>query len=349
LFGSLGNVGTIQNVTLDNVNISGNTYVGSLVGYMTQGTLTGNKYRGNVGDVGLNDSGTISNTRLYSVAVSGADFTVDSDAITIGDKTYYASGSTVTVEGQTFALGSDLSLAKVTYLDTDGTKSEVVHVLKGNETSLAAGTYIINDNINLNALSLGGNVNLILADGKTLTVNNISGGNLTVFGQSGGTGTLNVTGTISTNALNFKGGNLTAGTISSPITLDWTQDTDTFSATNFNGSLTIADGKRFYDTTGKIFSGTLTDNPNGQLRVLDGVRLDLPEGVTVASGKYTQVGSDIYVKPGTSITLSFANGLTPTTYRVQRRTHHRRPEQSIHLYNGRRHYIGQRGQIHLQR
>ena len=109
---------------------------------------------------------------------------------------------------------------------------------------------------------------------------------------------------------------MTAGTISSPVTLDWTQDTDTFSATNFNGSLTIADGKRFYDTAGKIFSGTLTDKPNGQLRVLDGVRLDLPEGVTVASGKYTQVGSDIYVKPGTSITLKFADGLTPTTYRV---------------------------------
>ena len=173
---------------------------------MAQGTLTGNNYHGNAGDVGVNDKGTVSNTRLYSVAVSGADFTVDSDAITIGDKTYYANGSTVTVEDQTFALGSDLSLAKVTYLDTDGTKSEVVHVLTGNETSLSAGTYIINDNITLNALSLGGNVNLILADGKTLTVDNINGGNLTVFGQSGGTGALNVTGTIATNTLNFNNG-----------------------------------------------------------------------------------------------------------------------------------------------
>ena len=146
LFGYVGSGGTIQNLTLDNVNItgkirvgsivgqnlgtvtnctvtnatvSGNRSVGELVGYISQGTLTGNNYHGNAGDVGFNDKGTVSNTQLYCVAVSGATFTVDE---------------------QTFALGSDLQLAKVTYLNTDGTTSEVVRVLTGKENSLSAGT-----------------------------------------------------------------------------------------------------------------------------------------------------------------------------------------------------------------
>ena len=53
------------------------------------------------------------------------------------------------------------------------------------------GWYIVKCDVTLDNVTVSGDVHLILADGCTLTVNgNIQGGNLTIYGQNGGTGKL---------------------------------------------------------------------------------------------------------------------------------------------------------------
>ena len=69
-------------------------------------------------------------------------------------------------------------------------------VLTGTETALDAGWYAVTSDVAFDGnLTLNGDVNLILADGCTLTVNgSITGEHaLTVYGQTDGTGALNIT------------------------------------------------------------------------------------------------------------------------------------------------------------
>ena len=102
-------------------------------------------------------------------------------------------------------------LPAITYIDGDGkTHSHVGYtVLTGNETTLEAGWYVVDDNITYDStLTLAGDVTLILCNGKTMTVTTDSGNSingfinwtsgfaLTVYGQtldSVAAGTLDVT------------------------------------------------------------------------------------------------------------------------------------------------------------
>ena len=86
------------------------------------------------------------------------------------------------------------------YIDENGTRHDVTAtVLTGNEiyigTSNQTKWYVVNSNINYSSsLNCYGNVNIILADNKTMTVNSstINAVDLTIYGQSEQSGSLNV-------------------------------------------------------------------------------------------------------------------------------------------------------------
>ena len=97
-----------------------------------------------------------------------------------------------------------------TYRYTDGSgypHVETCTAITNGTTELSAGWYIVTDSLTLgNTVTINGAVNLVLKDGKTLTVtgtNNkagitvLSGNSLTIYGESLGTGALDVTGGLS--------------------------------------------------------------------------------------------------------------------------------------------------------
>ena len=125
---------------------------------------------------------------------------------TEGERVYTAS---VTMNGVTYT--SDITetiekasrIVEVTYLNLNGEEKTVTATrIVGDETDLKSGWYAVVDSVtNINRISnngkVHGGVNLILCDGATFTnpegmsVN--SGRSLTVWGQSAGTGTWNIT------------------------------------------------------------------------------------------------------------------------------------------------------------
>ena len=86
------------------------------------------------------------------------------------------------------------------YIDENGTRHDVTAtVLTGNESYIGTSNqtkwYVVNSNINYSSsLNCYGNVNIILADNKTMTVNSstINAVDLTIYGQSEQSGSLNV-------------------------------------------------------------------------------------------------------------------------------------------------------------
>ena len=95
----------------------------------------------------------------------------------------------------------------VKYIDKNGDEQTVdaTPLLGGGATTLTEGWYVVNDNISYTGMiTLEGDVNIILADGKTMTVTNTGTGYedyaiyskekaLNIYGQSLGTGTLTAT------------------------------------------------------------------------------------------------------------------------------------------------------------
>lgn len=125
---------------------------------------------------------------------------------TEGERVYTAS---VTVGGVTYTSDKTETLEKlsrnvtVTYIDLNGNEKTVTATrIVGDETDLESGWYAVVDSVtNNNRISNNGQrhggVNLILCDGATLTNPlgmSVNGGRfLTVWGQSEGTGTWNIT------------------------------------------------------------------------------------------------------------------------------------------------------------
>ena len=79
LIGYLGSGGKVQNLTLENVNLNGNLYVGGVVGYSNNGTVTactasgsinGKEYVGGI--VGSNYLGTVTACYNTSSTVNGS-------------------------------------------------------------------------------------------------------------------------------------------------------------------------------------------------------------------------------------------------------------------------------------
>ena len=168
--------------------------------------------------------------------------------------------------------------ATVSYIDADGEtqKSVTATVLTGSETSLDAGWYVGNSNISHEGkIDCNGDVNIILADGYTMTVNGgntnglngTSGSTLTIYGQTNGTGTLEVsTSTGSIGAIYIDGNVvINGGTVNAT-------NTSSVGIMSANGSITINDGT--VNANGKVYGisashGNVTIN-GGQVTASNG-------------------------------------------------------------------------------
>ncbi|MBR4153091.1 MAG: hypothetical protein IKT98_09060, partial [Selenomonadaceae bacterium] len=214
---------------------------------------------------------------------------------------------------------------KYYYVDSDGkTKLTTATILDGTKPTLAGGTYIVLGDVTINRqLKFTSDATLILADGATLTINSdgdciFLDGALNIYGQSAGTGNLNVTSTsdtgINVNNINIYGGQVTTTTSTdgfdgiyatndvniyggqvtatgnakgiragNSINLSWTKATDFIDASSYSKTPTF--NKRFYDASGNI------NTTNGKISALDGYIITIPDGVTITGGTATRIGT----------------------------------------------------------
>ena len=95
----------------------------------------------------------------------------------------------------------------VSFVDGNGSpREEMCKVMTSAMTTLDTGWYVVNNDFTVNSsVTIDGNVNIVLVDGKTLTVNAnnawatagiavAAGNSLSIYGQAEGTGSLNATG-----------------------------------------------------------------------------------------------------------------------------------------------------------
>ena len=289
----------------------------------------------------------------YQVNGSGTVNIADGQAFLTDDATPVQIKGTVSelslIAGK--KLTPDLSYAPeitVSYVKADGTTdTHQAKVLTGNETTLDAGWYVVISNINYTGtVSLGdGEVTIILADGKTMTLSSdgdgIRGNNgctLTIYGQTLGTGTLSATATSEGKAISHNG-NVAICTGTVIVNGQWgisaigtvTINGGTLSATSSTGGYAV------YSATGIIINGgqveaTSTYNAIcGDLTMTGGnVTANGLWGIignlTMTGGNLTATGNDTGIKGNT--TLGWTNATdriyassydgTVTIYRRQR-------------------------------
>ena len=187
----------------------------------------------------------------------------------------------------------------VTYMDENGQTQTVnaTQITSDNLRMYSDRWYYVSGTVDVSAplrlMTENGTHNLILCDGATLTVSQISQYNskyakLKVYGQSGGTGKLNVGNVSMMNAIfncdfalyggevtltyyssghginmnvDFNGGKLTATSGANAIGGNTTINATSgwIKASKYGGSVTIAEGKYMKDETGRCYKGTLTD------------------------------------------------------------------------------------------
>ena len=288
-------------------------------------------------------AGLLYNNVLYAGWRDAVSLTLANTPPTGYSSTYTTSpdGATLTRDGDNYTLtmpdadvtigATFMELVSVSYIDTDGKEQTVNAFLLqgGGATTIPAGWYVVNSDVTYTGtVTLGGDVNIILADGMTMTVNTndeygIKGTSnaLTIYGQTLGTGTLNTNRTIYC-AFNMIGGTVNAtsnpyailgnvtvsgGTLNATgqyaIYGDVTVTGGTLTATSTEGDAPVnataglrrSDWPSYY----KIFAITGNLALSGPATVtLNGYVYD---GVTIADGlTFTTDGTDSY-----SGTLSF--------------------------------------------
>ena len=198
----------------------------------------------------------------------------------------------------------------VTYINANGQSVYVdAFLLDGTEPSLNAGWYYVDNDITYDgAIECLGDVHIILADGKTMTIN--CGGNgihvngsLTIYGQAKGTGTLNATSDYQGihsdyGDITIYGGRVTAtGEYGDGIHSDYgditiyggrvTATGDNTGISTDNGNITLG------CTTASdfIYASSYFVSPGGSLKIADGQTLfdqyDNPysdDGITIPNG-----------------------------------------------------------------
>ena len=173
----------------------------------------------------------------------------------------------------------------VSYIDADGTTQTcndytVLHT--GDDISnLPGGWYVVSENAEFSSeMHFSRSASIILCDGKTLTANGDINAryNLTIYGQSGQSGTLNAT---STNSIGiYAGGDIT-----------------------INGGIVSGNGKYGIRGSGIIINrGTVTGTGNSM-----GISAVNNSSVTINGGKVTATGGDYGVLASNNITLGWTN------------------------------------------
>ena len=178
------------------------------------------------------------------------------------------------------------------YVDAAGNAmpQQLCAVVTSETTALDAGWYVVNDNVTISGtITISGNVNLILMDGKTLTVTssaaaaiNVAGDNtLTIFGQSGGTGRLDATTSYILSAAIGGNSQQTVGSI--------TINGGVVNATASSGAA-IGGGYESAGGTVTINGGTVTATGNGSGAGIGGGLYGAGGTVTVNGGTLTATG-----------------------------------------------------------
>ena len=216
----------------------------------------------------------------------------------------------------------------VDYIDAEGnTRTATAIVLSGTETTLGYENqqrwYVVNSDISYDhQVGLKGNVHLILCDGKTMTMTETDankqclrglwadGSNLTIYGQSGGTGALTQTNTgsggscIQSSNLTINGGHITASAeaktlYANNLTINGGHITASAEAYALyaNGILTINGGVVKATTTVEGSYGFCVSNAEGACVVINGGQVET-SGIDNSSGTVTLGYSyaDDYIK-----------------------------------------------------
>ena len=301
-----------------NVIISSKALTGNIIVYNTSGI---NAYSGGglYCDSGDEESLYYGNGDPVSLTLSnsataplGYQYGYTASAGTLTGSTLTMPDADVTVN--LGSLSSDGQSHSITYVRADGTTSsqnaialdETMNDLgKGGQTTCY---FVCKDISRSGLITFIGNVNIILADGYTMTTSSdsygiyVAGGTLTIYGQTLGSGTLDVTsngmrcgaivaskgtvtingGTINATAtagtgiavnndVTINGGCVNANGKTSGIfstgtlTLGWT-NADDYITSSFvstgTNTVTIADGKSFYNGS-EVLSGTVSESKVG--------------------------------------------------------------------------------------
>ena len=200
----------------------------------------------------------------------------------------------------------------VLYLIANGNTQNCTNftILDNTMNDLAAGWYVVNSDVTYSGdlrTNASGNVNIILCDGKTLTASGISpqGSSdvLKIYGQSQGTGTANISGTLYSNySLTINGGTINAGR------LETCQGSISINGGTVNVTGNIAPYSNVYLWGGNVtVTGAIKTDHSSDEIVLGGATVKA--GSYSASGKVQISGVTYYDGTGASYA---AGNLTPT-------------------------------------
>jgi uncharacterized repeat protein (TIGR02543 family) len=179
------------------------------------------------------------------------------------------------------------------YVEADGTLHEnvVAIPLINTMTTLGSGWYVVNDNVNYTGqITLNGDVNLILADGKTMTASGNShgiygDGSLTIYGQALGTGILTVTSTNDVGIRVVDGVTINGGTVNAKGIYS-------------DGDITINGGKVTATATGNSgicsYSGTITLGLRNVTDYITAESYSAYLGIIVKAGQTLTDGTSTY-------------------------------------------------------
>ena len=243
------------------------------------------------GDNRYYDGGTVLSLTFGGSVPDGywPSFTATSGGNNITRTNLY--GSIFTMPSSDVTVYFDKFLPIVTYLDGDGVEqqcSSYVPITSSN-TDVNLGVsgstrwYVVGSDATITGILkfADTNAHLILCDGATLAVNRSStcisaDGNLTIYGQERGTGTLNISskngsaidanGSITilggkvSAAINTTSGHcISASRSQSVLTLGWTRPANSITATKYNcTTVKVKDGQTLWNGT-EALSGTITD------------------------------------------------------------------------------------------
>ena len=316
------------------VTIGGIALTGTPTQYTVSGITAysgGGLQRGETLYYGSDDQLSLTLSNSATGAPLGYQYGYTASAGTLSGTTLTMPDEDVTISVNTAALLSDGQQHEVSYMTADGTTQTAKAIaLDGTEKSLAAGWYFVGTDIAYaNPIKPDGNITLILADRKTMTLNgktmgiNEASSNLTIYGQSldDDAGTLLYDGTwdgIFVNNYEQHSGNVritTTGTngIIADVTLR-------------GGTLTIsADGNFAYAISAQMHSilgGQLTATATGTDAA--GIRATAKSGTAITLGWTnpadritvssigTPNGGTVAVKDGQALTDGSGNIYTGT-------------------------------------
>ena len=207
----------------------------------------------------------------------------------------------------------------VKYIDADGKeKTQNEFTIINNKTQITLGTtnkttwYVMTGEINYEStVSLMGDVHIILEDGADVKIDGTDGitanGNLTIYGQSKGTGSLTIktkgNGSTSGDGILAENGKITINGGILTITADW------YGITTTNNDITINGGKITVTSTGE--NGI---DASGNITITGGYVIANGENYGISAQGTVNLSGGIVTASSYSGTVKVQSGVTYTKY-----------------------------------